>query len=268
MLALAQRLPKDRYKVDFLTLSEPGPYAVDAEAFGSRVFSLGSSPPPDITPVGPVDPPHPQGPALPVDRAQRALRHHRRLDVPDLPPRGAHAAGSPGPRVVMSGRRDLRGTAQPLGAAGRAIETVARRMTDLVVANSHAVEADTIAREHPKPGHLRVIYNGVEPVPALSPEERDGAPPRVGRRAGRRARRRRRQLPRGEAARRPRRRVRGRRGDAARPAADPDRRGSDASEPRGPGRVARDRGAGAAPRGGGRPPAAVHRVRHRRPFVA
>ncbi len=52
MLALAQRLPKDRYRVDFLTLSEPGPYAVDAEAFGSRVFSLGSSPPPDITPVG------------------------------------------------------------------------------------------------------------------------------------------------------------------------------------------------------------------------
>src|SRR4029077_3710700 len=52
-------------------------------------------------------------------------------------------------------------------------ETVARRMIDLVVANSHAVEADTIAREHPKPGHLRVIYNGVEPVPALSPEERE-----------------------------------------------------------------------------------------------
>jgi hypothetical protein len=72
-----------------------------------------------------------------------------------------------GPRIVMSGRRDLRGMAQPLGAVGRAIETTARRMTDLIVANSHAVEADTIA-EHPAAGHLRVIYNGVEPVPSLA----------------------------------------------------------------------------------------------------
>jgi glycosyltransferase involved in cell wall biosynthesis len=172
MLALAQRLPRDRYRVDFLTLSEPGPYAVDAEAFGARVFSLGSSPPPDITPVG-----------RSIHRIRKGLRflsivrngHYDIVDAWMYPTYhlAALTRWLTGPRVVMSGRRDLRGMAQPLGAVGRAIETVARRMTDLVVANSHAVEADTIAREHPKAGHLRVIYNGVEPVPGLSPEERE-----------------------------------------------------------------------------------------------
>jgi glycosyltransferase involved in cell wall biosynthesis len=172
MLALAQRLPRDRYRVDFLTLSEPGPYAVDAEAFGSRVFSLGSSPPPDITPVG-----------RSIHRARKGLRflsivrngHYDIVDAWMYPTYhlAALTRWLTGPRIVMSGRRDLRGMAQPLGAVGRAIETTARRMTDLVVANSHAVEADTIAREHPAPGHLRVIYNGVEPVPSLSPEERE-----------------------------------------------------------------------------------------------
>ncbi|HEY4189898.1 MAG TPA: glycosyltransferase, partial [Candidatus Limnocylindrales bacterium] len=142
MLALAQRLPKDRYKVDFLTLSEPGPYAVDAEGFGSRVFSLGSSPPPGITPVG-----------RSIHRIRKGLRflsivrngHYDIVDAWMYPTYHLSALTRwlTGPRVVMSGRRDLRGMAQPLGRAGRAIETVARRMTDLVVANSHAVEADT-----------------------------------------------------------------------------------------------------------------------------
>jgi glycosyltransferase involved in cell wall biosynthesis len=172
MLALAQRLPRDRYRVDFLTLSEPGPYAVDARAFGSRVFSLGSSPPPDITPIG-----------RSLHRARKGLRflsivrngHYDIVDAWMYPTYhlAALTRWLTGPRIVMSGRRDLRGTAQPLGPVGRAIETTGRRMTDLVVANSHAVEADTIAREHPAAGHLRVIYNGVEPVPALSAEERE-----------------------------------------------------------------------------------------------
>lgn len=172
MLALAERLPRDRFKVDFLTLSEPGPYAPDAERFGARVLSLGSSPPPDVTPIG---------------RARRrvakgtrflSLVRNGRYDIVDawMYPTYHLAAltrGLTGAPIVISGRRDLRGTSQPFGPAGGVLESIARRMTDAVVANSRAVAADTEAREHPKPGHLRVIHNGVEPAPALSPEARD-----------------------------------------------------------------------------------------------
>ncbi len=172
MLALAARLPADRYRVDFLTLSEPGPYASDAEGFGARVFSLGSSPPPGISPVG-----------RSVRRVRKGLRflsivrngHYDIVDAWMYPTYhlAALTRGLTGTPIVSSGRRDLRGQAQPLGRLGGSLESVARRMTDAVVANSQAVAADTIAREHPAPGHLRVIYNGVVRVPSLTPDERE-----------------------------------------------------------------------------------------------
>jgi glycosyltransferase involved in cell wall biosynthesis len=172
MLALVERLPKDRYTADFLTLSEPGPYAQDAERSGARVLSLGASPPLDVTPI---------------DRTRRRIGkglrflqlvrngHYDIVDAWMYPTYhlAALTRGLTGVPIVIAGRRDLRGTAQPFGPAGGLLESVARRMTDAVVANSRAVAADTEAREHPAPGHLRVIHNGVEPVPSLSAEARD-----------------------------------------------------------------------------------------------
>ena len=172
MLALAQRLPKDRYRADFLTLSEPGPYAPDAERFGARVLSLGESPPPGVTPVGRA--------ARRVRKGTRFLSlvrngHYDIVDAWMYPTYHLTALtrGLTGPPIVISGRRDLRGSSQPFGPAGGVLESVARRMTDMIVANSEAVAADTIAREHPPVGKLRVIHNGMEPAPSLSAEARD-----------------------------------------------------------------------------------------------
>ena len=163
--------------------------------------------------------------------------------------------GLTGTPIVLSGRRDLRGTAQPLGRLGGAMEPTARRMTDAVVANSEAVGG----------GHDRPRAPGARP-PARDLQRRRaravahargarGVPPRLGRRPGRRAGRLRRQLPRGQAPRGPGRRVRRGRRRRPGPAPDPDRRGPDAAAARGAGPRAGRRGPDPDPRrrGGPRP---------------
>jgi L-malate glycosyltransferase len=68
------------------------------------------------------------------------------------------AAGVP---IVIASRRSLGlfKTGKPHYAA---LESIANRMTDLFIANSEAVRADTIAREHLRPSDVIVIPNGLD----------------------------------------------------------------------------------------------------------
>ena len=68
------------------------------------------------------------------------------------------AAGVP---VVIASRRSLGlfKTGKPHYAV---LESIANRMTDLFIANSEAVRADTIAREHLRPSDVIVIPNGLD----------------------------------------------------------------------------------------------------------
>ena len=54
----------------------------------------------------------------------------------------------------------------------RATSALAKRLTDMVVANSAAVGADTIERQHLDPAKLRIIRNGVELIEPLDSDER------------------------------------------------------------------------------------------------
>ena len=50
MLALAERLPKDRFEVEFIALSGAGDYDDRARAAGIPINGLGTIPPPDVSP--------------------------------------------------------------------------------------------------------------------------------------------------------------------------------------------------------------------------
>ena len=65
------------------------------------------------------------------------------------------------PIVIASGRSlGLFKAGNPQAAV--AAERIADRMTDLFIANSEAVRADTIAREHIRPSEIIVIRNGLD----------------------------------------------------------------------------------------------------------
>ena len=49
MLLLAERLPRDRFRVDFLAMSGSGPYDERARAAGARVRAIGEPPRPDAS---------------------------------------------------------------------------------------------------------------------------------------------------------------------------------------------------------------------------
>lgn len=74
---------------------------------------------------------------------------------------GAIAARLSGVPVVVAGRRSLadfkRGKPHY-----QILERLANQLTDRIVANSHAVRADTIRAERIDPGKIVVIYNGID----------------------------------------------------------------------------------------------------------
>jgi glycosyltransferase involved in cell wall biosynthesis len=74
--------------------------------------------------------------------------------------------------IVIAGRRNLGSFYASFGPMDRAISALAMRRTDVVVANSAAVGADTLEREHLDPTKLRIIRNGVELIEPLSANER------------------------------------------------------------------------------------------------
>lgn len=170
MLALASRLPPERFAVDFLVLSGAGTYDQQAVAAGAGVRLLGT---------------------LPSSREPRRTRSTRwlartgryvrtvrreRYDVVDawLYPTDVMAAllrpmtGTP---VIVAGRRnvDPRGR---LGRLDRGLQPIVRRLTDAVVANSQAAARHAIDNGDADAARTRIIRNGVLPIPAISDAER------------------------------------------------------------------------------------------------
>ncbi len=75
--------------------------------------------------------------------------------------------------VVISSRRSL-GLFKQGSRALLLLERLANQLTDLVIANSHAVRRDAIAQERLPPDQVIVIYNGIDTTPD-SPGDSDAA---------------------------------------------------------------------------------------------
>jgi glycosyltransferase involved in cell wall biosynthesis len=171
MLALAQGLPRDRFRVDFVSVSGPGEYDALASAVGARLRSLGKPPSADSRSVDRI-----------ARRARKLLRYASlaraaRYDIIDawLYPADIMAAlmrpltGTP---IVIAGRRSLWDFEGEFGRLELGLAAVAYRWVDAIVANSAAVAADTIERVHVDPAKVRIIRNGVEAIEQVSADER------------------------------------------------------------------------------------------------
>jgi glycosyltransferase involved in cell wall biosynthesis len=172
MLALAERLPRERFAVEFIVLGEGGANARAAEALGVPVHILGSvrraesaMPVYAIRAAGRV-----------ADYISRVRRG--RYDIVDAWLFHGYAiAGLTRPisrtPILIAGRRSLSSFKDRFGPIERAIDAIARRRADVIVANSQAVIEDVVAREGVDRRRLRLIRNGVEPARPLTEAERD-----------------------------------------------------------------------------------------------
>jgi glycosyltransferase involved in cell wall biosynthesis len=170
MIALAERLPRDRFEVEFVLISGSGPYDARAAAAGARIRMLGATPS--------------RNAPLPERTARRAAKmikyaltaRRARYDVVDawLYPADILATlmrpvtGTP---VVISGRRNVDPHDQ-LGPLEAPIGSLVRRMTDAVVANSAAAATHAVANGSADPAKIRIIRNGVELIDPVSDDER------------------------------------------------------------------------------------------------
>jgi glycosyltransferase involved in cell wall biosynthesis len=170
MLALAERLPRDRFDVEFLVLSGSGQYDGRARAAGLRIRTVGQAP----VPNGRL-------PARLWHRASKALRYAAAVraanyDIVDawLYPADVLAAlMRPITRtpVVISGRRNV-DPQQFFGPLERTVASLVGRLTDVVVANSAAVASNAINVARVSPEKIRIIRNGVVVRPPISAAER------------------------------------------------------------------------------------------------
>jgi glycosyltransferase involved in cell wall biosynthesis len=175
MLALARRLPRDRFDVEFVLTSGPGVYGRLVPDAGARWVALG---------------PEPSGrKMLPVrfwERLRKLVRYvatarRHRYDVIDawLFPADITAAltrFATGVPVVIAGRVNLGDFGDARDPIKRRLGRLANQFTDAIVANSELVAEDVRKNEWLRQGQLRIIYGGVEPAPPVTAEER-----RVGR---------------------------------------------------------------------------------------
>jgi glycosyltransferase involved in cell wall biosynthesis len=171
MLALAQRLPRDRFDVDFLAIVGHGSYDDRAEAHGSRVRALGS-------PSGPSEGILRKGTKriTKIEQYIAAVRKAQ-FDVVDawLYPSDVMAALTrPLTRtpVVIAGRRNIDPRNQ-FGPAERFVQVATNRLVDAVVANSAAAAALAIETQGVDPTKIRVIRNGVLVPDRSTPAERE-----------------------------------------------------------------------------------------------
>lgn len=169
-LALAERLPRDRFRIDFLAIAGVGEYDDRARAAGLRVRQIGVRAMEDESLV-----------TAQRRRTKMALNYaraarHGRYDIIDawLYPADVLAAlmrGVTRTPVVMSGRRNI----QPHNRFGPLAGTVARLvdgLTDAVVANSTATADFAVRSHHTNPSKLRIINNGVALIGPLTATER------------------------------------------------------------------------------------------------
>jgi glycosyltransferase involved in cell wall biosynthesis len=162
MLALAARLPKDRFEIDFILFADLGPHAEEARRAGARIVELGLGRRRDVS-----------LPRFAARLVRMALRYVltvrlRGYDIVDAWLFHSYvlaAACRPiaGPPVLIAGRRSLGDFKAGFGPIARALDAIARRAVDVLVANADAVRNDVVAREGVDPSRIRVIHNGVNP---------------------------------------------------------------------------------------------------------
>lgn len=170
MLSLAERLPRDRFEVEFLVLSGSGVYDDRARASGLRIRTVGQAP----VPNGRL-------PRRLWHRASKAGRYAAavragRYDIVDAwlyPADILAAVMRPLTRtpVVISGRRNI-DPQQFFGPFERIVESVVGRLTDVVVANSAAVASNAVNVHGVSPEKIRIIRNGVVVRPPGSEADR------------------------------------------------------------------------------------------------
>lgn len=166
MLTLAERLPRDRFEVEFLVLSGSGEYDQRARAAGLRIRTVGQAP----VPNGRL-------PARLRHRASKALRYAAvvraaNYDIVDAwlyPADVLAAVMRPITRtpVVITGRRNV-DPQQFFGPLERTVASLVGRLTDVVVANSAAVASNAVDVGGVAPEKIRVIRNGVVVRPPVS----------------------------------------------------------------------------------------------------
>jgi len=170
MLALAERLPRDRFEVEIVVLSGAGLYDDRARNSGLRLRTAGEGPAPNAN-----------LPSRIWHRASKAGRYAREVraggyDIVDawLYPADVLAAlMRPFTRtpVVVTGARNV-DPQEYFGPLERGVATLVRRMTDAVVANSGAAAAHAMKVSGIDPSKVRVIRNGVVVSEPVSEAER------------------------------------------------------------------------------------------------
>ncbi len=170
MLTLVERLPRDRFEVDFISLVGEGPLDDRGLAAGARVHHLGDSAlfsePLVKRAVG----------RLGKLRRYARLARKRHYDIVDawLYPTDVFAAlgrNVTGTPIVMSGRADLLPRAA-FGPLSGQVDRIVNRRLDAIVANSDAVAAANRGRYGVDASKLHVIHNGVELIEPVAIEER------------------------------------------------------------------------------------------------
>jgi glycosyltransferase involved in cell wall biosynthesis len=172
MLLLAERLPRDAFAVEFICLKLAGEDVQRARAAGAtvRVLSLKGK--------------RESGWPLPLYAVYVAwsvgrfiAMAARRYDVIDAWLFHAYAIATitrpfTRPGAVLAGRRSLSDFKVQFGRLERLADAIARRGSDVLVANSEAVKADVVRREGVASDRIRVIYNGVQPSESMPLLER------------------------------------------------------------------------------------------------
>ena len=171
MLILARDLPRDQFDVHFVLLGGRNPLAGEARAAGATVTTLGS-----MTRAGV---PRVLFAAEILRRVGRyiVLCRRERYDIVDawlFLGYGLAAVAKPfaGIPVLVSGRVSLSAYKRSFGRVARAVDELARRRSDAIVANSDAVAQDVARREGIPRDRITVIVNGVEPAVPLAPDRR------------------------------------------------------------------------------------------------
>jgi glycosyltransferase involved in cell wall biosynthesis len=170
MLALAERLPRDRFEVEIVVLSGTGLYDDRARESGLRIRTAGEGPAP-----------HTNLASRMWHRASKAGRYVREVragkyDIVDawLYPADVLAAlmrPFTQTRVIVTGARNV-DPQEYFGPLERRVSTLVRRMTDAVVANSGAAAAHAMKVSGIDPSKVRVIRNGVSVSEPVSEDER------------------------------------------------------------------------------------------------
>jgi len=161
MVALAERLARDRFSPAFVLLSRRGPLADRADAAGIpiRVLDWGRG-------HSPVQR------APDVARLIRTLRAGR-FDIVDAWLFHGYAlAGLTRPLtrvpVLVAGRRSLSDHKRTFARADWTLDRLTRARADAIVANAQAVREEVAAYEGLDPGRIRVIHNGIDGPPPMA----------------------------------------------------------------------------------------------------